>query len=121
MTQQLPGACRLCQEKESGRIALKLVLEIGTWPSGFPGGALVKNPPANAGEARDASLIPGLGRSPGVGNDNPLQYSCMKNSMDRGACWAIVHEVTKSGTQLTQLLLVNTFTTLLSSSRSSQH
>ena len=121
MTQQLPGACSLCQEKEGGRIALELVLGIGTWPSGFPGGTVVKNPPANAGEARDASLIPGLGRSPGVGNGNPLQYSCMENSMDRGACWATVHEVTKSGTQLTQLLLVNTFTTFLSSSRSSQH
>ena len=65
MTQQLPGACSLCQEKEGGRIALELVLGIGTWPSGFPGGTVVKNPPANAGEARDASLIPGLGRSPG--------------------------------------------------------
>ena len=53
-----------------------------TWPSGFPGGAVVKNPPANAGEARDASLIPGLERSPGVGNGNPLHYSCMEKPMD---------------------------------------
>ena len=43
---------------------------------GFLGGMGVKNPPANAGDTRDAGLIPGLGRSPGVGNDNPLQYSC---------------------------------------------
>ena len=51
---------------------------------GFPGEApVVKNPPANAGAARDASLIPELGRSPG--NDNPLQYSCLENSVDRGA------------------------------------
>ena len=50
---------------------------------GFPGGSAVKNPPANAGEA---GLIPGLGRSPGEGNGNhPLQYSCLKNPMDRGA------------------------------------
>ena len=44
---------------------------------------LVKNPPANAGDARDASSIPGLGRSPGVGNGNPFWYSCLENSMDR--------------------------------------
>ena len=43
---------------------------------GFPGGTVVKNPPANAGDARDASSIPGLGRSPGEGNGNPLQYPC---------------------------------------------
>ena len=47
---------------------------------GFPGGSVVKNPPANA---RDAGLIPGLGRSPGEGNGNPLQYSCLGNPMDR--------------------------------------
>ena len=59
---------------------------------GFPGGPVVKNPPANAG---DVGLTPGLGRSPGVGNGNPLQYSCLGNPMDRGAWWAIVHGVTK--------------------------
>ena len=52
---------------------------------GFPGGSVVKNLPANSGDARDTGLIPGLGRSPGEGNGKPLQYSCMKNSMDRGA------------------------------------
>ena len=52
---------------------------------GFPGGAVVKNPPANAKGARDTGSIPGLGRSPGGGNGNPLQYSCLENSMDRGA------------------------------------
>ena len=52
---------------------------------GFPGGAEVKNLPANAGEARDASSIPGSGRSLGViGNGNSLQYSCLQNPMDRG-------------------------------------
>ena len=64
---------------------------------GFPGGSVVKNPPANAG---DAGLIPGSGRSPGVGNGNPLQYSCLGNPMDRGAWWAIVHRITKSQTRL---------------------
>ena len=50
---------------------------------GFLGGSVVKNPPANAG---DAGSVPGSGRSPGEGNGNPLQYSCMENPMDRGAC-----------------------------------
>ena len=49
---------------------------------GFPGGSVVKNLLVNAG---DAGLIPGLGRSPGEGNGNPLQYSCLENPMDRGA------------------------------------
>ena len=51
---------------------------------------MVKNPPVNAGHKRDGS-IPGLGRSPGGGNDNPLQYSCLENLVDRGAWWATVH------------------------------
>ena len=55
---------------------------------GFPGGTVVKNPPANAGDVRDMGLIPGSGRSSGGGNGNPLQYSCLENSMDRGAWWA---------------------------------
>ena len=48
---------------------------------------MVKNPPANAGDARDAGSIPGSGRCPGVGSGNPLLYSCLENSMDRGAWW----------------------------------
>ena len=51
----------------------------------IPGDTVVKNLPANTGGARDVGSIPGLGRSPGVGNGNPLQYSCLKNSMDRRA------------------------------------
>ena len=51
----------------------------------FPSGIVVKNPPTDAGDARDAGLIPGSGRSPGVGNGTPLQYSCLENPMDRGA------------------------------------
>ena len=63
---------------------------------GFPGGSVVKNLPANAGEARDVGSIPGLGRSSGGGNGTPLQYSCLGNPTDRGAWWAIVHGVAKS-------------------------
>ena len=58
---------------------------------------MVKNLPANAGDIRDADLILGLGRSPGGGHDNPLQYSCLKNPMDRGAWWATVDRVAESG------------------------
>ena len=54
---------------------------------------MVKNATANAGDTRDAGSISGLGRSPGVGNGNSLQYSCLENSMDRGAWWATVHGV----------------------------
>ena len=62
---------------------------------------MVKNPPANGGAAGDAGFIPGLGRPSGVGNGNPLQYSCLENSMDRGVWWGTVHEVARSRTQLT--------------------
>ena len=61
---------------------------------------VVKNTPANAGDVRDAGLIPWSGRSPGGGHGNLLQYSCLEKSMDRGTWWATVHKVTKSRTQL---------------------
>ena len=64
---------------------------------------VVKNPPANAGDIRDTGSIPGLGRSPGRGHGNPLQYSCLENPMDRGAGWATVYRVIKSWTGLKQL------------------
>ena len=57
---------------------------------------VVKNLPASAGDSRDVGLIPGSGRSLGGGNGDPLQYSCLKNSMDREAWWATVHGVTES-------------------------
>ena len=68
---------------------------------GFPGGSEVKVSACNAG---DLGSIPGLGRSPGEGNGNPLQYSCAENPMDRGAWWATVHGVAKSWTRLTKQL-----------------
>ena len=61
---------------------------------------VVKNLPTNSGDIRDLGSIPGLGRSPGEGNGNPLQYSCLVNPMDRGAWQAMVHEVAKSQTRL---------------------
>ena len=59
---------------------------------------MVKKLPANAGDVKDAGSIPGAGRSPGVGNDNPIQYYCLENSMDRGAWQATVLMVAKSQT-----------------------
>ena len=69
----------------SFRIAIKIL-------EGFAGGSVVKNLPANAG---DASLIPGLGRTPGEGNGNPLLYFCLGNPMDRGVWQGVVHGVAK--------------------------
>ena len=64
---------------------------------------VVKNSPTNARDVRDTVLIPGSGRFPGGGHDNPLQYSCLENPMDRGVWWATVHRDTKSWTWLKQL------------------
>ena len=58
---------------------------------------VIKNPPANAGDRRDMSSIPGSGRSPEEGHSNPLQYSCLENPMDRGAWWAIIHGLHRVG------------------------
>ena len=69
---------------------------------GFPGGSEVKTSASNTG---DLGSIPGSGRSPGEANDNPLQYSCLENPMDRGAWWATVHGVTKSRTRLSDFTL----------------
>ena len=71
---------------------------------GFPGGSDGK---ASAHNAGDPGLISGLGRSPGEGNGNPLQYSCLKNPTDGGAWWATVHGVTKSQTRLSNFMEVS--------------
>ena len=67
---------------------------------GFPQWLSGKESACNAGDAGDVDSIPGLGRSPGGGNGNPFQYSCLKNPMDRGAWWAIIQSVAKSETRL---------------------
>ena len=64
---------------------------------------VVKNLPDDAGDIRDSGSIPGLGRSPGEGDGNTLQYSCLENPLDRGAWWATVHRVTRSLTRLKRL------------------
>ena len=69
----------------------------------FPSGTVVKNLPANAGDKRDTGSVPEWGRSPGGGNGDPLQYSCLDNPMDGGAWRATVHGVAKSQTQLKRL------------------
>ena len=66
--------------------------------AGFPGDSVGKESTCNAGDTGDVGSIPGSGRSPEGGHGNPLQYSCLENSMDRGACQAIVHGVAKSWT-----------------------
>ena len=66
----------------------------------FPSGTVVKNPPANAGDARDAGLIPRWKRFPGVGNGNPFQYCCLENSTSKGTWWVTVHGVAKRRTRL---------------------
>ena len=73
-------------------------MNLSGWVGASQVALVVKNPPANPGDARDADSIPGLGRSPGGGNGNPFQDSCLGKAMDRGAWWAIVHRVAKSQT-----------------------
>ena len=77
---------------------------------GFPVGIRGKELPANAGDVSDVVLMSGLGRSPGGEHGNPLQYSFLENSVDRGACWATVHGIAKSWTQLKQLSTQHTYT-----------
>ena len=67
---------------------------------GLLGCTVVKNSPANVGDAEDTGSIPGSGQPPGVGNGNPLYYSCLENPRDRGTWWAIIYRITKSQTGL---------------------
>ena len=83
---------------------------------GFPGSRVVKNPPANAGDTRDAGSTPGSGRSPGGANGNPLQYSRLENSIDRVAWRATVQGVTKSQTWLSARTHTHTHTVCISPS-----
>ena len=67
---------------------------------------MVKNLSAHAGDVREVGLIPGSERYPGAGNGNPLQYSCLENSKDRGAWWAIVHGVTRNWLSFKKFLFI---------------
>ena len=69
---------------------------------GSPGDSVLKNPPGKVGVTGDTGLIPGSGRSLGVGNGNPLQHSCLGNPIDRGAWWVTVYGVAKSWTRLSE-------------------
>ena len=86
-----------------GRKELDITECLALWASQVA--LVVKNLPASAGDIRDSGSIPGLGRSPGEGNGNPLQYSCLENPMDREAWQAIVHRVAKSWTWLKWLTM----------------
>ena len=85
--------CRLSLDKWAG---------VGQ-TEGFLDGTLVKNVPANATDARDAGSIPGLGKSPPIQNGDPLQYSCLENTMDTGVWQATVHRVAKESDTTGQL------------------
>ena len=87
---------RLCQDHLFPVTIWVLVMSTGR---GFPGGLVGQDSTCSAGDTGDAGLIPGLGRSPGEGHGNPLQYSCLDNAMDRGAWRATVHGVARSRTQ----------------------
>ena len=95
------------REREFQDFILCFLIQEHIWgkvgePVGFPGGSVVNNPPASAGNMRDAGLIPGSGRSPRGGHGSPLQHSCLKTVMGRGAWQATVDRVTKSWTRLSQ-------------------
>ena len=88
-----------------GRKGKNVLQEVGRaylliWEMNLSGGSVVKKLPGKAGDTGDGGLIPGLGKPPGGGNGNPLQYSCLENPMDRGAWRPTVHKVAKSQTRL---------------------
>ena len=81
----------------TGRQEMATRLEQGPRVVGFPGGSVVENPPASTRDTGDAGSIPGWGRSPGGGNGNPLQYSCLKHPRHRRVWWATVHRLQRVG------------------------
>ena len=95
--ERLPSAEMLCTWEATHRPCSPRSCT-GLMEYGFPGGTVVKNSPANAGDVRDAGLIPGLGRCPGEKDGNPLQDSCLEIPMDWRARWATVHGIAESDT-----------------------
>ena len=93
--QRMTGSCKMSSATNQSRGPSTAARSGATASMGFPGGAAVNSPPASEGDARDAGSVPGSGRPLGGGNGNPLQYSCLGNPMDRGACWATVLGVAK--------------------------
>ena len=91
-------ACHRVSMSQTTLIAIFHIYVSVPFFKGFPVGSAVKNMPTSAGDTRHEGSVPGWGRSPGVGNGNPVQYSCLENSMGRGARWATVHRVAKSQT-----------------------
>ena len=103
----LPGPC------QQRPMSLGFKVRLGqqwTHTAVFPGGSVVKNPPANAGNVRDKGLILGSGKSPGGGHGSALQYSCLENPMDRGAWQATAQRVTKNQTWLGNLVRTHAHT-----------
>ena len=90
-------------EASLGSIYPSIHLYLSLYLLGVLGGSVEKNLPANAGDSGDAGLTSGSGRSPGDENRNPLQYSCLENSLNRGGWWATVYRVAKGQTRLTEL------------------
>ena len=97
---ELTYVSAICNNDSSLWPALQIFRKFYPTHEGFPGGLVVKNLPANAGDAGDIDSIPGPGRSPGGGNSNPLQYSCLKNPRDRAVWRTTVQGVAKRWTQL---------------------
>ena len=91
---------RSTENQIQGRPKRSLIFNGPQIDVGFPGGDSGKERLAKAGDVRDMGSIHGLGRSPGEGHGNPIQYSCLENPMDRGIRWAMVHRVAKSQTRL---------------------
>ena len=87
------------RKRSAKDVNLRTIFGHSTIKLGFPVAQRLKRLPASACNSGDLGSILGLGRSPGEGNGNPLQYSCLENSMDGGAWWAIVHGLTKSQTR----------------------
>ena len=93
------GGCTISKQRAGEASASAVLALVVHSAHAVPGGAVGKeSTTCNEGDARDMGLIPGLGRSPGRGHGNPLQYSCLENPMDRGSWWVTIHRVPKSQT-----------------------